>query len=70
MNVIKEVAKQNKTTPYEVKREISFAIQQGFNNPDPQIQAVWKRLFPDGKQPSPEEFIKVLSHEIVNGGVI
>lgn len=31
------------------------------NNSDPKVQAMWKELFPDGKEPTPEQFIRVLS---------
>ena len=64
MNVISQVAQQHRTTPDEVRKEMAFAIQEGFNNPDPEVQTMWKRLFPDGKQPTPEQFIKVLAGEV------
>lgn len=70
MNVIKQLARKNGTTTNEISKEISFAIQQCFNNPDPQIQATLKRLFLDEKQPSPEKFIKVLSYEIIRKDVL
>lgn len=37
------------------------AIRAGRENPDPKVQAMWNRLFPDGKEPTPEEFIRVLA---------
>ena len=64
MKVIAQVAKQHGTTPDEVRKEMAFAIQEGFNNPDPEVQAMWKRFFPDGKQPTPEQFIKVIAGEV------
>ncbi len=68
MNVIKRVAKKYGTTPDEVRKEMSLAIQEGFNNPDPEVQAMWRKLFPDGKQPSPEKFIQVLAGEVKRRG--
>lgn len=37
------------------------AIRAGRENPDPSVQAMWNRLFPNGKEPTPEEFIKVVA---------
>lgn len=64
MNVIKKVAEKYGTTPDEVRKEISLAIDMGYSNPDPEVQEMWKKLFPDGKKPSPEKFIKVLAKEV------
>ncbi len=64
MKVITKIAKEHNTTANEVKKEIELAIQMGFNNPDPEVQAMWKRLFPYGKQPTPEKFIEVLTKNV------
>lgn len=64
MNVIKEVAKQYGTTPDEVRQEMIAVIRAGRKNPDPKVQAMWKKLFPDGKEPTPEQFIRVLSDAV------
>ena len=34
------------------------------NNPDPAIQAYWRKIAPDGEIPSPEQVIAVLAKEI------
>ena len=64
MNVIKEVAKQYGTTPEEVRQEMIAVIRTGRKNLDPKVQAMWKKLFPDGKEPTPEQFIRVLSDAV------
>lgn len=64
MNVIKEVAKHYGTTPDEVRQEMIAVIRTGRKNPDPKVQAMWKKLFPDGKEPTPEQFIRVLSDAV------
>lgn len=61
MNVIKKVAKAHGVSAKEVKEEMLVAIRAGRENPDPKVQAMWNRLFPDGKEPTPEEFIRVLA---------
>lgn len=61
MNVIKKVAKAHGVSAKEVRKEMLVAIRAGRENPDPKVQAMWNRLFPDGKEPTPEEFIRVLA---------
>ena len=61
MNVIKRVAKAHGVSAKEVREEMLVAIRAGRENPDPKVQAMWNRLFPDGKEPTPEEFIRVLA---------
>ena len=61
MNVIKRVAKAYGVSVKEVREEMRKAIRAGRENPDPSVQAMWNRLFPDGKEPTPEEFIQVIA---------
>lgn len=61
MNVIAKVAKSNGVSEKEVRKEIIFAIRCAMSNPDPQARAQWNIMFPDGKEPTPEEFIRILS---------
>lgn len=55
--IFEKVAKQNHTTPEEVRAEIQKAIDAGFDNPDPKIQEEWKKMKIKGKRPTPEEAI-------------
>lgn len=64
MDVIKKVAKTHGVTANEVKNEMICAINFAKENPDPKVQETWNRLFPDGKEPTPEEFIRVLVQEV------
>ena len=64
MNVIKRVAKAHGVSAKEVREEMLKAIRAGRENPDPSVQAMWNRLFPNGKEPTPEEFIRVLTGEV------
>ncbi len=57
MNVIKRVAKAHGVSVKEVREEMQKAIRAGRESSDPNAQAMWNRLFPDGKEPTPEEFI-------------
>ena len=61
MNVIKKIAKANGVSEKEVREEMRMAIKAAMANSDPQAKATWKMMFPNGKEPTPEEFIKALS---------
>ena len=62
--IIKAVAKQNHSTPEEVEKEMRMAIREAMNTKDPQAQELWKRIAPDGKEPSIERFFQVVSDMI------
>lgn len=59
-NIFERVAKQYGTTPVEVYSEIQKAIDVGFSNPDPMVQAEWKKMNFKGDKPTPEEVIAYL----------
>lgn len=64
MKVIKKVAKVHGVSVKEVREEMQKAIRAGRESSDPNAQAMWNRLFPDGKEPTPEELIRVLAGEV------
>ena len=55
--VIKAVAQKNGVSTDTVLREMQEAIDSGFNNPDPEIQAKWKEIPYKGARPTPEDVI-------------
>lgn len=63
-DIFERVAKQYNTTATEVYSEIQKAIDAAFSNPDPRVQAEWRKMkFKDAK-PTPEEVIEYLTHRI------
>lgn len=64
-DVFNEVAKKCRTTPDEVRNEIQQAIDEAFNNPDPEIRRRWENVPRKGDKPTAEEFIKYMSCEIM-----
>lgn len=64
MNVFEKIAKLYGVPEQEVREEMKLAIKAGFESPNPQAQENWEKLFPNGKEPTPEEFIKVISNEV------
>ncbi|MBQ8228795.1 MAG: sporulation initiation factor Spo0A [Clostridia bacterium] len=64
MNILKKVARKYKTDIAEVEREINKAIAVGMSDSDPEVQAKWRELFPDGRTPTPEELIITLAKEV------
>lgn len=63
-DIFERVAKQYGTTSIEVYLEIQKAIDAGFYNPDPKVQAEWKKMNFKGEKPTPEEVIAYLVSEL------
>lgn len=61
--ILNDVAKKSGVSLANVKAEIQAAIEDARNNPDPEKQAEFEKLFGD-RTPTPEEFIKAISREI------
>lgn len=55
--VLKEIAKQEGISIKEVYREMQIAIDAGFFNPDPSIQAAWRNVPLLHGKPKPEDVI-------------
>ena len=62
---IKKIARQEGVSPEMVYKEIQWAIEDGYNNPDPTVQAYWRKIIPDGVLPPPEKIIEILSNELL-----
>ena len=45
-------------TAKEVENEIRSAIHEAMATNDPQAQALWKQIAPDGKEPSIDRFLE------------
>lgn len=54
--IFKAIARQEGVSVAEVIGEMEFSIEDAKNNPDPEKQAEFKKLFGD-RTPTPEEFI-------------
>ena len=56
--IFEKIAKENNTTPEEVENEMRFAIREAMKSEDPKAQKLWKKISPDGKEPSIEQFLQ------------
>lgn len=61
--MFKEVARIHGISVSEVKEQMQVAIDEARNNPDPEKQAEFQRLF-GNRTPTPEEFICVTSKKL------
>lgn len=64
--IFEKVAKQNHTTPEEVRRDIQKAINAGFDDPNPKVQEEWKKMNFKGERPTPEEVIAYMVDRLRN----
>ena len=55
--IYEKIAEKYNTTPEEVYEEMQKAINAGFDDPDPAVQAEWKNVTLKGDRPTPEEVI-------------
>lgn len=63
-NVLKTVAQQNGISVNECRHEMELAIEDARNNPDPEIQAYFIKLF-GNRTPTPEEFIDKVAKQAI-----
>ncbi len=62
-DVIKKIAKRERKSENEIRKEMEKAILIGFMNNEARCK--WDSLFGIRRLPSPEEFISILSREVV-----
>ena len=55
--IIREIAEENGVTPEDVRKDMQTALSEGFNNPDPQVRAIWEQIPRAGEMPTIEEFL-------------
>lgn len=60
-DIFQQIARQEGTTAEQVYKDIQEAINAGFENPDPHVQAVWKEISFKGPRPTPEEVISYMA---------
>ena len=64
--IIQTIAQKNGVTPEEVETEMRSAIRAGMSSNDPQVQAVWKQIAPNGIEPSLDTFLDFMVNRIIN----
>lgn len=62
--IIEKIAKERNLTPKEVEDEMRRAIREAMATKDPQAQALWKQLAPDGNEPSIDRFLEFCANKI------
>lgn len=62
----RKVAKAHNVSVEEVRREMQFAIEMAWKNPDktPENIAMQRRISPDGSVPPPDVVIRALAKEL------
>lgn len=56
--IIRQIAKERGISPQKEEEEMRYAIREAMTTKDPQAQALWKQLAPDGKEPSIDQFLE------------
>ncbi len=63
---IKQIAQKEGVNEAIVYDRIRKAIEAAYSNDDPETIEYRKKISPDGKVPTPDEFIEILSKEVVD----
>ena len=66
--IIRQIARDNRVTEEEVRRDMSEAMDAGRSNPDPAVQAKWAGFEYAGEEPTLEEFILWMVGQIKESG--
>ena len=64
--IIRQIARNNNVTPKQVEEDIKEAIRAAMASDDPQAQAIWRQIAPDGKESSIDTFLKFCANRIHN----
>lgn len=64
-DIIRHIAKQEGVSEQEVLDEMQKAIDAGYSNPDPAVQAYWASM-PFKCKPTPQELIVYLAGKVQN----
>ena len=62
--IIKLIALKEGVSPKEVESKMMEAIRVGMASPDPQTQALWKQVFPEGKEPDLDTFLSFMVERV------
>ena len=65
--ILEKIAKENGTTPENVRREIQRAIDEAYGHHNADAQPLWNKMAPSGNKPTPEEFVMQLAMMLHNG---
>ncbi|MBR4291569.1 MAG: hypothetical protein IKT52_13170 [Oscillospiraceae bacterium] len=62
--IIQMIAAKEGTTPKEVEKKMRESIKDAMASSNPQAQAMWKQICPDGKEPDLDTFLNFMVHQI------
>ena len=67
--IIRQIARDNRVTEEEVRRDMKEAMDAGRNNPDAAVQEKWAGFEYAGDEPTLEEFILWMAEQIRGSGI-
>lgn len=65
--IIKQIAKENGTTPEQVLAEMQKVIDEAYSHRTGEADPLWNKIAPDGQKPTPEAFVVQL-HRMLGEG--
>ena len=59
--IIQMIAAKEGTTPKEVEKKMRESLKDAMASSNPQAQAMWKQICPDGKEPDLDTFLNFIT---------
>lgn len=56
--LFERLARERNITVEEMRAQVAARIERGWNDPDPEKRAQWRKIPCDGEIPTPEEWVK------------
>lgn len=66
--LFERLARERNITVEEMRKQIVARIESGWNDPDPEKRAQWKKIPCDREIPTPEEWVKYAVGKIYKEG--
>ncbi|MBQ8825163.1 MAG: hypothetical protein IJZ64_08065 [Ruminococcus sp.] len=65
-NILNQIAMENNISLEEVRKEITYAIEEAMRSDDPIAKNLWSQISKNGETPTPEETIEFICSLIIN----
>lgn len=66
--LFERLARERNVTVEEMRAQIATRIERGWNDPDPEKRAQWRKISCDGEIPTPEEWVRYVVERLTEEG--
>lgn len=66
--LFERLARERNITVEEMRAQVAARIERGWNDPDPEKKAQWRKIPCAGDMPTPEEWLKYTVERLIDEG--